>query len=235
MPSFDIVKKTEPADTFRVSSVKNNFDLKVEKVEERFTGEIDIEGEDWNVGAIVGGSGTGKSTIARQVFGEDYIEDLDYGDEAIIDEMPEDKSVKEIQKMFTSVGFASPPSWIKPYHVLSNGEKMRVDLARALLTQEELVVFDEFTSVVDRDVAKTGSHAVSKATRKSGKKFVAVSCHKDIINWLEPDWVYDTDQKQFFFTGTTSDPSGPKSSSTFTGLVTKLKGEYGTFSKSITI
>lgn len=235
MPSFNIVKEIEPVDSFRVSSVKSAFDLKVERVKEQFKGNIDIEGKDWNVGLIVGGSGTGKTTIAKEVFGEEYITDFEYSGGSIIDEMPKSKSVKEVEKQFTSVGFASPPSWLKPYHVLSNGEKMRADLARALLEEKEMVVFDEFTSVVDRDVAKTGSFAVSKAVRKAGKKFIAVACHKDIIDWLEPDWIYDTDQKKFFFTQNRKDQNDPKSNSTYIELITLLKGKFGTYSKSTII
>jgi len=83
------------------------------------------------------------------------------------------------------------------YAVLSNGEKFRCDLARALLRESETascVVFDEYTSVVDRNVAKIASAALAKAI-KSGKiqrRFVAVTCHYDITDWLEPDWVLDT-------------------------------------------
>lgn len=235
MPSFNIVKEIKPKKSFRTSNVMNNFDLHVDKVKETFNGNIDIEGKDWNVGVIVGGSGTGKTTIAKEVFGEEYIEDYNYTDGSIIDDMPQDKSVKEVQKMFTSVGFASPPSWIKPYHVLSNGERMRVDLARALLSDKEIIVFDEFTSVVDREVAKTGSYAVSKATRKNNKKFIAVACHKDILDWLEPDWVYDTDLKQFFFMEKARNTKDQKSKSTYTELTTLLKNKYGKYSKSIII
>lgn len=113
--------------------------------------------------------------------------------------MPQDKSIKDITKAFTSVGFASPPSWLKPYSVLSNGEKMRCDLAKSILEEKDLIVFDEFTSVVNREVAKTGSYAISKAIRKMNKKFIAVACHSDIIDWLEPDWIYNTDEQRFFF------------------------------------
>lgn len=75
---------------------------------------------------------------------------------------------------------------------------MRVDLARALL-EKNFVVFDEFTSVVDRQVAQTACLAVAKAVRKSEKRFVAVSCHYDILDWLEPDWIFDTNTMQNFF------------------------------------
>ena len=74
---------------------------------------------------------------------------------------------------------------------------MRVDIARALLLNQQLVVFDEFTSVVDREVAKIASYAISKAVNHSNKQFIAVTCHYDIIDWLEPDWVFYTDTMTF--------------------------------------
>jgi GNAT superfamily N-acetyltransferase len=92
--------------------------------------------------------------------------------------------------------------------VLSTGEQFRCDLARALLVGCRSpggnapdtavgclpVVFDEYTSVVDRNVAQIASAALAKGI-KSGKipcRFVAVTCHYDILDWLEPDWVLDT-------------------------------------------
>lgn len=199
MPTFNIIKQSNYEKTFRNESVKGQFDLQIESVEERFNGNIDIENKEWSIGLIVGSSGSGKSTIAKQVFGESYIYNLDYGNNSVLDEMPKNKSTEEITKIFNSVGFATVWSWLKPYHVLSNGEKMRVDLAKSILSEKDLIVFDEFTSVVDRTIAKTASSAIQKSIRKLNKKFVAVSCHYDIVEWLEPDWIYDTDKKQFFF------------------------------------
>lgn len=174
-----------------------DFDVKPEHSNERFKGEI-IYPENWQIGLIVGGSGTGKTTIAKQLYGELIEDDFEYTSAAVIDDMPGD-DVKTIQQMFYAVGFGSVPSWLKPYHVLSNGEKMRVDLARKLLS-EDFIVFDEFTSVVDRQVAKTMCIAIKKALKRfPNKKFVAISCHYDIIEYLEPDWLFDTNEmKQVF-------------------------------------
>lgn len=196
MPTFNIVKIVEPKKTFRVASVMGKFDLESNQIQEHFEGNIDIQ-DNWQIGLIVGKSGSGKTTIAKQLFPDSYITNFNYNAETILDDMPKDCSVEDITKAFNSVGFSSPPSWLKPYSVLSNGEKMRVDLARAILEENKLFVFDEFTSVVDRNVAQIGSFAMQKAIRKTDKKFIAVSCHYDIEDWLLPDWVFDTDSMTF--------------------------------------
>jgi ABC-type lipoprotein export system ATPase subunit/GNAT superfamily N-acetyltransferase len=196
MPTFDIVKQVKPNRTFRVASIMGKFDLQSENIVEHFKGNIDIN-DDWQIGVIVGKSGTGKTTIAKQLFPDSYITHYEYNSETVLDDMPSHCSVDEIAQAFNSVGFSSPPSWLKPYNVLSNGQKMRVDLARAILEDNELFVFDEFTSVVDRNVAQIGSFAMQKAIRKSKKKFIAVSCHYDILDWLLPDWVFNTDTMNF--------------------------------------
>jgi GNAT superfamily N-acetyltransferase len=101
--------------------------------------------------------------------------------------------LQQIAHVLTAVGLGSPPAWLKPFAVLSNGEKFRCELARGLLSGRGLVVFDEYTSLVDRTVAKIASAAISRSIRQGriGCRFVGVTCHADIANWLEPDWVLD--------------------------------------------
>ena len=196
MPNFDIIKTNKTDLTFRVSSVIGKFDLQSNESTEHFKGEIDLS-NDWKIGLIVGKSGSGKTTIAKQLFEDYYITEFKYNKKSILDDMPDYCSVSDITNTFNSVGFSSPPSWLKPYSVLSNGEKMRCDLARAILEKNEMIVFDEFTSVLDRNVAKIGSFAIQKAIRKSDKKFIAVGCHYDVEDWLIPDWVFNTDTMTF--------------------------------------
>jgi GNAT superfamily N-acetyltransferase len=155
----------------------------------------------WNVGLIVGPSGSGKTTIARAEFGADLV-DREYGwpdDAAILDGFDKALSVKEVVGLLTAVGFGSPPAWLRPFRVLSTGEQFRATLARALSEADSgsFVVMDEFTSTVDRKVAQVGSHAVQKAIRRRNRQFVAVTCHFDVIDWLQPDWVYRPDSTDF--------------------------------------
>ena len=196
MQTFDIVKKSKPKKTFRVASIIGKFDIQTDEIKEHFVGEFNMP-KKWNVGLIVGKSGTGKTTIAKELFQNAYVTNYEYVSDCIVDDMPKNSSVEEITSMFNSVGFSSPPSWLKPYSALSNGQKMRVDLAHSLLLNKDLIVFDEFTSVVDRQVAQIGSFAVQKAIRKQDKKFIAVTCHYDVQDWLLPDWVFNTDTMTF--------------------------------------
>ena len=197
MPNFDIIRKNVVKSTFRVDSVVGMYDLQTKEIEERFTGNIELPDE-WNVGLIVGKSGSGKTTICNELFSDYVVKSFEWSHDTILDDMPQGVSVSEICKALNSVGFSSPPSWLKPYAVLSNGEKMRCDIARAMLENREMFVFDEFTSVVDRNVAQIGSLALQKAVRRANKKFVAVTCHYDVEEWLMPDWVFNTDSMTFY-------------------------------------
>lgn len=197
MPSFDLVRTWDKPDSFRAQAIIGTFTLLDCKMEKRFIGVLPIEDDDWQIGIIVGRSGTGKTTIAKELFPEAYIKGFQYTHETILDDFPEGLSVSDITKTLCSVGFASPPDWLKTYDQLSQGEKMRVDIARALTLGQKLIVFDEFTSVVDREIAQISAYAISKAIRKTNKKFIAVTCHYDVIDWLEPDWVFCTDTMEF--------------------------------------
>ncbi len=183
-------------DSFRVQQVAGMFDVPLaEKARERFRVNVPELGDDWQVGLIVGPSGSGKSTIARRLFGPRLIGARPWPeDRAVIDGLG-DLPVRQITGLFTAVGFSSPPGWVKPYRVLSGGERFRCDLARALAEtpEREILAFDEFTSVVDRNVARVVSAAVAKGIRQGriGCRFVAVTCHYDVTEWLAPDWTLD--------------------------------------------
>jgi ABC-type thiamine transport system ATPase subunit len=149
----------------------------------------------WNIGVIVGPSGSGKSTIARELFGDHFVRDFQWPtNKSILDGFPLTLTVKAVTGLLSSVGFSSPPAWIRPFHCLSNGQQFRVNLARTLaeaLVDGQPKLVDEYSSVVDRTVARIGSAAIARTVRKHHLQFIAVTCHYDVLDWLSPDWVYD--------------------------------------------
>lgn len=169
-------------------------------IKHEWTVDLPIEGKDWSIGLIVGPSGSGKTTIGRQLFPDAHFhEQYDWPQEkAIVDGFPSDLEGKVITQALSSVGFSSPPHWLKRFDHLSNGQKFRCELARLMLENADTVVVDEFTSIVDRDAAKISCAAVAKSLRQRKRpRLVALSCHYDIVDWLQPDWVYDVATEEF--------------------------------------
>ena len=200
MQTFNIIKKSEVSNNFRNEQIRGMFDFRQSMIEENFSGEIPDLDDDWTIGLIVGNSGTGKSTIAKQIFGDNLFSGFnDWGEDSFINAFPE-METKKITEILTKVGLSSVPSWLKPFNVLSNGEKMRAEIAR-LICERDLIVYDEFTSVVDRNIGQIASSVISKFIRKSqNKRFVGISCHYDIIDWMCPDWIFDCNKMKLEIT-----------------------------------
>lgn len=192
MQSLNIIKEVEIKRTPRLMQCEGLFDIPPSKrSREEWTVNLALP-DRWNIGLIVGPSGSGKTTIAREIFGACMVDSWEWPtDASVLDGFPQEMGIKEIVDLLSSVGFSSPPSWVRPFRALSNGEQFRVNMARTLAEQKELAVVDEFTSVVDRTVAQIGSSAIAKTVRRRNQKFIAVSCHYDIAEWLEPDWIYE--------------------------------------------
>jgi GNAT superfamily N-acetyltransferase len=143
----------------------------------------------FKIGVIVGASGTGKSTLLGN-FGAAKTHIWD--NRAIIDHFGDPKDAQ--QKLY-AVGLTSIPTWIKPFQVLSNGEKFRAELARNLGSN---TVIDEYTSVVDRNIAQAASKSLSKyVIDHKLENIVIATCHRDVLPYLKPDWIIDTDAGMF--------------------------------------
>lgn len=187
---------TPVSGSVRARQLGSMFDCPVEAKQTRsWAIEAPIEDKPWSVGLIVGPSGSGKSTLLRQ-FGQPA--ELDWPSLSVIDDFSPEIGMQQVADACQAVGFNTIPAWLRPYSVLSNGEQFRVTLARLLAEQGEGVLcVDEFSSVVDRQVAKIASYAAGKYARRQGRQFVAASCHEDVIDWLRPDWIIRPDLGSF--------------------------------------
>lgn len=192
MPRVDLTLETNIERTARVVQMEGIFDVPAsEKTRVKFHFDAPYDAKPWNVGLVVGPSGAGKSSVARHLFGDAMVTGYDWDPRRSIVDSFGDRPIRETTAALSSVGFSSPPNWLRPFHVLSNGEQFRATMARALVDPRPLICIDEFTSVVDRTVAQIGSHAIQKSVRARGKKLVAVTCHYDVTEWLQPDWVLE--------------------------------------------
>ena len=137
MPRVDLVVSSPVSASARARQLEGMFDVpRAEMSTVEWHGEIPYDAEPWNVGLIVGPSGAGKSSIARQLFGDAVDVPLAWGAASVVDDFAAGRSMDEISNVCQAVGFNTIPAWLRPYAVLSNGERFRVELARRLLEQD---------------------------------------------------------------------------------------------------
>lgn len=190
------------SDSYRAARVRSMFNVEGgEEATTEVSVDLPIDERPWRVGLVVGPSGSGKSTVGRAIFGADAFHDgFAWSDSSpIVDEIGRGRPLNEVTGALASVGLGSVPAWLRPFRALSTGERFRAELARVVVERPARVVVDEFTSVVDRQVAQVGAAAFAKAWRRSegGGQAVLLSCHYDIVEWLQPDWLLDTREWQF--------------------------------------
>ena len=138
---------------------------------------------------LVGSSGSGKSTILKNWF--EPVE-VSFEGNDLLDGF---SSICKGEELLLSCGLRSVPTWFRPYKTLSNGEAHRAYCARLLDLGAEYI--DEFSSVVDRNTAKSLSASLKKHHERSGGLLVVATCHRDVEDWLCPDIVYDADLRSF--------------------------------------
>jgi len=153
-----------------------------------------MKDDDWNILLICGKSGSGKSTILREIYGD--VKPIEYDhSKCVISQFPR-LTEEGVCDLLSSMGLASVPTWLRKPQELSNGERARLDIAKAIYDANGgIVLLDEYTSVVNRAAAKSMSHALQRYARQKGLKLIIASCHFDIVEWLQPDYMFNLEHR----------------------------------------
>ena len=101
-------------------------------------------------------------------------------DRPIIDAIAPSGEFNQVTGALAAVGLGDVPAWLRPFRVLSNGEQFRAGLARLMCEHDDITVIDEFTSVIDRQIARVGAAAFGKSWRRSSGQVVLLSCDPKI-------------------------------------------------------
>lgn len=197
MKTYSLTLQSDPWDSFRCQKAANSLDIDIKKkLTHAFSVDADIESP-FHVGLIVGASGSGKTTLAENIYGKDSLRRVLDPNKPVIEQFPESFTYEDCVRSLMGVGLSAVPCWIRPAVTLSNGQKERAEIALQMARDDELVVIDEWTSVVDRTVGKIMSESIQKWARKSNKRVVLLSCHYDVLDWLQPDWLIDCNKQTF--------------------------------------
>jgi len=165
---------------------------------------------------IIGESGSGKTTLLKKLLGKITKSNCDRGladfdaiclnvegaswtwDEgkALVEAF---QSIETGKRLLGRVGLKSVPLWLKPFHVLSEGEKHKANLARALEVREASphrpMVIDEWTSDVDRGAAMPMCITLHKFFVAEAKEHpeaapcIIATCHDDVAPFLNLEMV----------------------------------------------
>ena len=181
----------KPRKNFFTEKAANSMDLDIEK---KLTHKMSIEfdkKQDFKIGLIVGNSGSGKTTLAKKIFGNKALDIQVDQNKELINLFDKKYTYEQRVSFLTAAGLNSLPCWLKPLKILSNGQRARAEIAFKMSLDDDVIVIDEFTSVVDRTIAKIISQNLYKFSQKYNKKIVLITCHNDIVEWLKPDWIID--------------------------------------------
>lgn len=141
---------------------------------------------------ITGQSGSGKSLLLRELESQmderglkianlDKVELLDI---PLIDQIGSDMT--EGLKYLSIAGLNDAYLYIRKPNELSDGQRYRFKLAKAIESGADVWVADEFLAVLDRVAARVISFTLQKAARAQGVTLIVATTHTDMVRDLYP-------------------------------------------------
>jgi ABC-type ATPase with predicted acetyltransferase domain len=141
---------------------------------------------------LTGPSGSGKSVLLREFFST-----FDNSDKINIDDipLPDDKTTVdcinggflETLRTLSNAGLTDVFCVLNSPATLSEGQKYRYRIAKAIASDKQFIFADEFCSNLDRVTAAVISHNLRKFATKTGKTFILASSHDDLLADLLPE------------------------------------------------
>ncbi len=197
MQTYSVEKRfrRDPKITSKVASVMKMFGLDLERLRSNplcHKCRINIKAGD--ICYITGASGAGKTVLLTELYNlaepadRLMLSDIELaGGKTVIDCIEGD--FFEALRVLSKAGLSDVFSVLNEPTKLSEGEKYRYRLGRALASSKGMIFADEFCSGLDRLTAAVISHNISKIAKQNGRTFVLASSHDDLLCDLQPDVV----------------------------------------------
>jgi len=148
---------------------------------------------------ITGPSGSGKSlllaAIARHFPTSRWVNNTPFPlDVSVLDAVAPARPVVDALGALTACGLGEPMLWIRRFDQLSDGERYRARLARAVSLHQRQrshgpLLCDEFGSILHRRIAKAIAFNLRKLVTREGLSLVAATSGDDLEHDLNPDQV----------------------------------------------
>lgn len=178
----------------RILEVAESFGIGLEEKEFVVFDNLELEVKQGDVVYITGQSGSGKSLLlkdldrqmrerGKKVVNLDQIE-LD-NTKPLIDQIGRDTN--DAIRLLGSAGINDAYLFVRKPSELSDGQRYRFRLAKAIETEAGVWVADEFLAVLDRVAAKVIAYSLQKTARRAGATVIVATTHTDMVPDLGPD------------------------------------------------
>ncbi len=167
--------------------------------------DLDISVGPGRIVLLHGPSGAGKSSVlaalVEQVPDAVQVERMRIAsNRSLIDAIAPRRSSRMAMEILTACGLGEPRLWIRRFADLSDGERFRALLAKAIggavgRAKPRVIICDEFTAILHRRAAKAIAFNLRKLTTRYGLTLVLASTHEDIIPDLQPDQRIDLGER----------------------------------------
>lgn len=194
---IDVRFQTRVARSPRVLEIAEAFGIGLEDKEFVVFDNLDVKVEQGAVVYITGQSGGGKSVLLRELarqMGERgksviNLDDIQFRDEPLIDQIG--TSTDEAIRLLGSAGISDAYLYVRKPGELSDGQRYRFRLAKAIETGADVWVADEFLAILDRTTAKVIAYSLQKVARRAGATVLVATTHTDMVPDLAPDLVVE--------------------------------------------
>ncbi len=179
--------------TDKVADVLRAFGITVQRLKSnRLTHNCQLKLSNGDICYITGPSGSGKSVLLREFYNT-----FNTDQKINIDDirLPDDKTCVdcinagflETLRNLSNAGLTDVFCVLNSPANLSEGQKYRYRIAKALAGEAQFIFADEFCSSLDRVTAAVISYNLRKFATKTGKILILASSHDDLLADLLPE------------------------------------------------
>lgn len=194
MHSYVINKRfqTRVERTPRVLEIAEAFGIGLEDKEFVVFDNLELQINDGDIVYINGQSGGGKSVLLRELAAQMEqrlslvnLDDITFADKPLIDQIGKDTN--DAIRLLATAGINDAYLYVRKPSELSDGQRYRFRLAKAIETGAQVWVADEFLAVLDRTSAKVIAFSLQKTARRMGATVLVATTHTDMVDDLYPD------------------------------------------------